>query len=215
MEKTYFLTALLSISSMLFVPANAESSSSSRVETELRSESISRIFNTPDNRPPDSHHHFCDDSEFEKPVPLFVSFSKPNESSKTIAVLKYSPGEPELNPRASFRDEIFSYGAIPELKNISKTDANQLWGTPGEINASNEVSYPLDYSVYSIKTKRIETKTGYLDLIFNNDRIQKYRVRCDISNTGWILVHKGGEWANPTLLLLGCLSAALFVRLRY
>lgn len=214
MRKQPLLTALICVASISISAAQAKSTVPLMVSDSLTRSSITRVFNTTDNRPPDSHRHFCSDAEFEKPVPYFVTFTHPEQNDRTVAVLKYAPEKPLLNPREAFRDEIFKYGSIPPLERMTKSEALQLWGKSTHQSSSNNISFPLNYSIYSTLTKRIELKTGYLDVIFKNDQISEYRVRCEITNTSWIKVNKGGEWFLPALLLLGSVTTALLVKTR-
>lgn len=89
-----------------------------------------------------------------------IWLSRPGRSN-CVAVL----ADEQLNPSGEF-----DYGPIPELPDITKEQAQALWGrtVKGPKAKSNERTYEL-----IDRDKRI----FFLDVAFQNDRLVKYRVR--------------------------------------
>jgi hypothetical protein len=108
------------------------------------------------------------------PPPAYLFLTGPN-SEKFVAVLQiYQATPPVLNP------EGFEYGPIPSLKNITKEDAEILWGN-GASSLPDETTY---------KLKANTQGNFFIDLLFKDNRLAKYRVRGERlrGQPAWLLV---------------------------
>jgi hypothetical protein len=78
-----------------------------------------------------------------------------------------------LNPKG------FAYGPIPTLGDMTKAEADAVWGTDGQNSVDERVvSYQL--ASYGIPAD------VFIDVAFHNDKIQKYRIRsAEIASTDW------------------------------
>jgi hypothetical protein len=74
------------------------------------------------------------------------------------------------------------YGPIPLLSDISYAQAERLWGSDSESK-----SVKTNSRTYRLKTFNNDKDPDFfLDLVFENDRIQKYRIRStDLPDTNW------------------------------
>lgn len=108
---------------------------------------------------------------------LFM-LTRPKESN-AVAVVAVNPnGETVLNPVD------FSYGPIPALSSITMQQAHSLWAVESDDSSRLSFNKP---------TYLLKSKTGedfFLDLVFENDHLKKYRVRSTLlSSSPWSLVN--------------------------
>ncbi len=105
------------------------------------------------------------------PAPLthWYMVSKPNSKLFSAVIGTVDGAPPVLNP-----SQYFVYGQVPRLKELSAQEADELWGD-GNYVSSNErpaVTYRL------LSTNQKNEKTEFLlDLVFANNRVEKYRIR--------------------------------------
>lgn len=168
----------------------------------------------------DPHHPSKE--EIENPSPLLLQYGRYDNPGKIVAIVKVDLAKPtrhELNPRAHFRDQNFNYGIIPDLKDMTKVQADALWGTGKEIKKKDgcETTYLLGYPSYPVtKKERVVVQPVFLDITFKCNKIDKYRLRLSNLNTDWIAIREEGGWQSfATLLPICVISAALLLRLRY
>jgi hypothetical protein len=103
--------------------------------------------------------------------PGVLYLTRPGEKNY-VAVIQYEPGSPTLlNPNG------FDYGSIPPLKVITREQIESLWGlSESSRGLQNVQTYRLATSA-SDPTGDLDV---FLDICFEKNRPQKYRVRSDI-----------------------------------
>jgi hypothetical protein len=95
------------------------------------------------------------------------------EQNNIVAVLKIEPnGDSVLNPDG------FDYGPIPALAKMSLPVADQLWATNVQTSKAKErLRKNVARTYYLISADKNEFKDFYLDLLFENNCLQKYQIR--------------------------------------
>lgn len=88
---------------------------------------------------------------------------------RCVAVVRVEhDGQVVLNPRAKG----FDYGPIPILRDMTEAQADELWGTETKSLKDDVVTYNL--MSYQSRSNL------FIDVVFREDRIDKYRVRSDL-----------------------------------
>lgn len=124
-----------------------------------------------------------------KPVPAKHLHKKElwvRSGNRCVAVVRVElDGSVILNPRNSD----FDYGPIPVLSHITKMQTDELWGTANKSVSGEVISYKLS----SYKEQPTEV---FIDVVFDKDKLQKYRIRSSLIKTQkWSLVKKQEEGA--------------------
>jgi hypothetical protein len=108
----------------------------------------------------------------------FILLRRPSDGRCVAVVEVSSDGSVVLNPRSTvfpknpFRKYCWDYGPIPILAEMSISQADHLWGETGK-SESNDVK-----RTYRLKTfNSPKDPDFFLDLIFKNDYVEKYRLR--------------------------------------
>jgi hypothetical protein len=97
--------------------------------------------------------------------------SRPGADNCTAIVVTLT--EPILNPYAEF-----NYGPIPDLPDITKEQAQALWG-----EADERRTLP-DKNTYKLVSK--DKKDFFLDVVFEHGLLKEYRVRSsELSSSPW------------------------------
>ncbi len=121
-----------------------------------------------------------------------------------VAIIKKTPKTMLLNP---IEGSLWNYGEMPRLENMTKTQADCLWGQPTS-KKENEFAYQLAPS-FSNDLK----SSFFLDVVFENNRIKTYRIRDCYKSYDWHPV-KGGQALIVPALLGGILFAIFFTNRR-
>jgi hypothetical protein len=96
--------------------------------------------------------------------------SRPGAANCTAIVVTLN--KPILNPYAEF-----NYGPIPDLPDITKEQAQALWGTVGAKTLP-------DKNTYKLVSK--DRNDFFLDVIFEHGLLKEYRVRStELSSSPW------------------------------
>ncbi len=97
--------------------------------------------------------------------PSYIFLTRPDESN-FVAVLEYEPGTAaELYPKG------FDYGRIPNLNEFSPSLAALLFAP------SDALTNTLQERTYRLTTAKPYALEFFLDLVFENNRLKKYKIR--------------------------------------
>ncbi|MFN8555586.1 MAG: hypothetical protein U0103_29320 [Candidatus Obscuribacterales bacterium] len=114
----------------------------------------------------------CRDAFPSKPATRYLTLRRP-AASNIVAIVKVdTAGQCVLNP-----DGWGDYGPVPPLGALSLSQTDLLWG--GREIERNETSRSYDL----IFIGKNSTTTFHLDVEFQNQRVFRYKVRCDSDKT--------------------------------
>ncbi len=100
--------------------------------------------------------------------------SKPGQIN-CVAVVAVNEGQLALNPPG------FEYGPIPTLKDITKAQLDELFGTPSIASIQNECTYHL---------KSRDESDFFIDVVLEKQHVKKYRIRSLATNSlSWLSVN--------------------------
>lgn len=127
---------------------------------------------------------------FLKERKFIVSLSREDDEKVVAIVEGKKDGSAVLNPRMVFGNMRYNYGPIPEVFELTKNQADILFGKSVK-QSSDTYSYRL-----STPFPKNEKKLVFLDLQFQNNKIQKFRIRSQsFQTTNWTTVQKEVEGA--------------------
>jgi hypothetical protein len=168
------------------MPTSKPASSSSTSSTDLRAWSIPNVeatINKATTRTPSrSGEKICGLIT----GPAFIPLSRKRGEGVVAILGTYSDEPTTLNPR-DWTKVNFEYGPIPELKDMTPSEADRLWNSSNtDAPTGNERSYKL------VSTNGAEY---FLDLLFARGHLQKYKVRGPEvgSNEDWHPVSKSAS----------------------
>lgn len=122
-------------------------------------------------KPPQDTPPNCGFTEY---VPHNDIWVKRPESRCCVALIRISEkGKASLNPDG------FIYGPIPNISKMTRQQADALWQAEPIPTSGSEVTYKL--TSFNYKPEDV-----YIDVVFANDRVDKYRLRAErIATPEW------------------------------
>lgn len=125
--------------------------------------------------------------DFSKGTKTYL-LSKPN-GRNTVAVLWVVFKKPTLNPERSN----FEYGFIPPLSQLKISTADALWGvkdrTSVKANAARgQVERTYELRSNNMNAMTISTEKFFLDAVFEDAKLKRYRVRSEDVSSEWQVV---------------------------
>lgn len=120
--------------------------------------------------------------DFSKDTKVYL-LCKPN-GRNIVAVLYVQFNAPTLNPETAY----FDYGPIPPLWQMSISIADALWGAKSyeaKSSEQNEVERTYELRSTQMNGKTITKKRFFLDAVFFDKQLRKYRVRAESLSPIW------------------------------
>lgn len=122
--------------------------------------------------------------DFSKATKTYL-LSKPN-GRNTVAVLRVVFKNPTLNPEWSD----FDYGFIPPLSQLKISTADALWGIKNWTSVNSNVTRGQLERTYELRSTNmnettISKKRFFLDAVFEDTKLKKYRVRSEDVSSEW------------------------------
>ena len=104
--------------------------------------------------------------------------TRPGETNVVAVIVVRMNGVSILNPKG------FEYGLIPALSELTMSQADELWGA----RQTEHPSGALNERTYKLATKG--NKEFWIDLTFEGQRLQKYRMRSsELNSSSWCSVN--------------------------